>query len=51
MKQTKIKQNFVNFQVCSKACISRKPTLPYIKFVFNGVVTIVEAKTGCKKKV
>ena len=55
MKRTKIKQKFCNFAklkkaVCSKACISKKPTLPYIKFVLILLLYIVEAKKGCKKK-
>ena len=56
MKQTKIKQNSVNFQnrksaVCSKACISKKkPHYPISNLFLIAFLYIVEAKKGCKKK-
>ena len=55
MKQTKIKQNSVNFSKLKICCLFKslyleKLTLPCIKFVLIVLLYIVEAKKRCKKK-
>ena len=53
MKQTKIKQNSVNFQnrLSVQKPVSRKnPPYPISNLVLIVLLYIVEAKKGCKKK-
>ena len=55
MKQTKIKQNSVNFKIENRLSVqkpvSRKnPHYPISNLFLNGLLNIVEAKKGCKKK-
>ena len=51
MKGMKIKQNSANFHPIRKACTSKKPTLPYIRFGFKCGVIFLMPKRDVRKTV